>query len=40
VEDHGVGGRIGFEDVDWIDLVQDTEELPAAVNTVIDLWVP
>jgi len=41
VEDRGrVGGRIGFEGVDWIYLVQDTEELPAVVNTVMDLWVP
>jgi len=40
VEDLGMGGRIGFEGVDWIYLVQDTEELPAVVNTVMGLWVP
>jgi hypothetical protein len=36
----GMGGRIGFVGVDWIFLVQDTEELPAVVNTVMDLLVP
>ena len=40
VEDLGVGGRIGFEGVDWIYLVRDTEELPAVLNTVMNLWVP
>jgi hypothetical protein len=40
VEDIGVGGRIVFEGVDWIYLVQDTEELLTVVNMVMDLWVP
>jgi len=39
MEDFGVDGRIGFESVDWIYLVQDTEELPAVLNAVMDLWV-
>jgi hypothetical protein len=33
-------GEIGFGDVDWIHLVQDSDKWWAVVNTVKNLWVP
>jgi hypothetical protein len=32
--------EIGFVDVDWIDLAEDTYQWQALVNTVMKLWVP
>jgi hypothetical protein len=32
--------EIGFGDVDWIHLAQDTDRWQAVVNTVMNLWVP
>jgi hypothetical protein len=32
--------EIGFGDVDWIHLAQDRDTWRAAVNTVMNLWVP
>jgi hypothetical protein len=33
-------GEIGWDGVDWIDLVQDTDQWRALVNTVMNLRVP
>jgi hypothetical protein len=32
--------EIGWNDIDWIDLVQDSNQWRALVNTVMNLWVP
>jgi hypothetical protein len=31
--------EVGCEDVDWMHLAQDRNQLQAVVNTVINLWV-
>jgi hypothetical protein len=32
--------KIGWEDVDWINLAQDSDQWRAVVNMVMNLWVP
>jgi hypothetical protein len=32
--------EIGWDDMDWIDLVQNRDQWWALVNTVMNLWVP
>jgi hypothetical protein len=32
--------KIGFGDLDWIDLARDGDRWQALVNTVMNLWVP
>jgi hypothetical protein len=32
--------KIGWDDMDWIDLLEDTEQWRALVNTVMNLRVP
>jgi hypothetical protein len=32
--------EIGWDGVDWIDKVQDSDQCRALVNTVVNLWVP
>jgi hypothetical protein len=47
-EDQGIGGwtilkwilEVEWDDMDWIDLAQDGDQLRAHVNIVINLWVP
>jgi hypothetical protein len=34
------GFSVRSDDVDWIHLVQDTDQWRALVNMVVDLWVP
>jgi hypothetical protein len=33
-------GEVGWVDVDWIGLAQDTNRWIALVNSVLNLWVP
>jgi hypothetical protein len=33
-------GKIGWGDMDWIDLAEDRDQWRALVNTVMILWVP
>jgi hypothetical protein len=48
LEDPGIGGRIILKwyfkkwvgDMDWVDLIQDTDRWQADVSTVMNLWVP
>jgi hypothetical protein len=39
-EDQDVGREIGWDGMDWIDLVQDRSQWRALVNTVMNLLVP
>jgi hypothetical protein len=32
--------EVRWNDVDWIDLAQDRDQLRALANTVMDFWVP
>jgi hypothetical protein len=32
--------ELGWSDMDWIDLAQDTDQWKALVNMVMSLWVP
>jgi anaerobic selenocysteine-containing dehydrogenase len=32
--------EMGWEDLDWIDVVQDRDKWQAVVNKVMKLWVP
>jgi hypothetical protein len=32
--------EIGWDVVDWMDMVQDRDQWRALVNTVLNLWVP
>jgi hypothetical protein len=33
-------GEVGWDDVDWIGLVQDRDRWRALLNSVLNLWVP
>jgi hypothetical protein len=43
-EDQDVGGwgirEIGWDDVDWIDMAQESDHWRSLVNTVLNLWLP
>jgi hypothetical protein len=32
--------KIGWGDMDWIDLDQDKDKWRALINTILNLWVP